>query len=84
MRSTLMSFWLLTVAAGNLGVAKLVELNVRSRNPDGAEILYVSGENQFWLYSGLLALVGVAFVFVAMRYTYRPADEAEGELPAES
>ena len=84
MRSTLMSFWLLTVAAGNLGVAKLVELNVRSRNPDGAEILYVSGENQFWLYSGLLALVGIAFVFVAMRYTYRPADEPEGELPAES
>jgi POT family proton-dependent oligopeptide transporter len=84
MRSTLMSFWLLTVAAGNLGVAKLVELNVRSRNPDGAEILYVSGENQFWLYSGLLALVGIAFVFVAMRYTYRPADEPEGELHAES
>lgn len=77
MRSTLMSFWLLTVAVGNLGVANLVELNVRSRSKDGAEILYVSGENQFWLYSGLLALVGIAFVFVAKNYKYRVSDIAE-------
>lgn len=80
MRSTLMSFWLLTVAVGNLVVAKLVDLNVQGRKPDGTEILYVSGEDQFWLYSGLLALVGVAFVFVAMKYTYRPADAPEPEL----
>lgn len=74
MRSTLMSFWLLTTAIGNLVVAKLVELNVRSRGTDGSESLYVSGENQFWLYSGLLGCVGVAFVFVAIRYQYRPPD----------
>jgi POT family proton-dependent oligopeptide transporter len=79
MRSTLMSFWLFTVAIGNLVVAKLVDLNVQGRKPDGTEILYVSGEDQFWLYAGLLVLVGVAFVFVAMNYAYRPADAPEPE-----
>ena len=76
MRSTLMSFWLLTVAVGNLVVARLARLNVRGTRADGTADLVLGGEAQFWMYALLLAVVGVLFIAVAMRYRYRDASHA--------
>ncbi len=71
MRSTLMSFWLLTVAVGNLAVSQVFRLNVKAKLPDGTELLHISGVNQFLLFAGLLGAVSVAFVWVIHRYQYR-------------
>ena len=71
MRSTLMSFWLLTVAVGNLAISKVFALNVKARLPGGGEVLYLSGTGLFNLCAVMLFVVGIAFVFVARRYTYR-------------
>jgi POT family proton-dependent oligopeptide transporter len=71
MRSTMMSFFLLTTAVGNLAISKVFALNVKERLPDGREILHVDGTAFFNLCGGMLFLVGIAFVFVALRYTYR-------------
>jgi POT family proton-dependent oligopeptide transporter len=78
MRSTLMSFWLLTTALGNLMVAWLARLNVKSKTPEGTEILYYSGPQQFFLFAGLLAVVGLMFIFVAVGYRYRDPSQMAG------
>jgi POT family proton-dependent oligopeptide transporter len=78
MRSTLMSFWLLTVALGNLAVAPLFKLNVKGHGADGTEILYFSGTQQFFMFAGLLTVVGVLFLFVAKAYRYRDKTQAAG------
>lgn len=78
MRSTLMSFWLLTTALGNLVVAKLIRFNVKGTAPDGTELLYYSGSEQFFMFAGLLALVGIVFVFVAIAYRYRDPTQVAG------
>lgn len=71
MRSTMMSFWLLTVAVGNLAISKVFGLNVKERLPDGTEVLHVSGVAFFNLCAVMLAVVAIGFVFVARRYRYR-------------
>ena len=77
MRSTLMSFWLLTTALGNLLVASLIKFNVKGKTPQGIDVLYFSGQQQFFLFAGLLALVGVLFILVTLGYRYRdPSQEA--------
>ena len=78
MRSTLMSFWLLTTALGNLVVAKLIKFNVRGYAADGTEILHFSGSQQFFMFAALLAIVGVVFVFVALGYRYRDPSQIAG------
>ena len=78
MRSTLMSFWLLTTALGNLVVARMIRLNVKGLNPDGQELLYFSGAQQFFLFAGLMAVVAVVFVFVAAAYRYRDPTQESG------
>lgn len=65
MRSTIMSFWLLTVAFGNLLVTGITKVMGA-----GAEDASVSA-GRFLLYAGLTAVVGVLFGLVAMRYRYR-------------
>ncbi len=65
MRSTIMSFWLLTVALGNLLVAGITKVLGA-----GAEDASVS-PSRFLLYAALTAIVGVLFSLVAMRYRYR-------------
>lgn len=77
MRSTMMSFWLLTVAVGNLAIARVFGLNVKERLADGTEVLHVSGVAFFNLCAAMLAVVAVGFVFVARRYRYR---EEEGPV----
>ena len=78
MRSTLMSFWLLTTALGNLVVSQLFKLNVKGKGADGSEILHYSGAEQFFLFAGGLAVVGVVFVFVALAYQYRDRTQSAG------
>jgi proton-dependent oligopeptide transporter, POT family len=75
MRSTMMSFWLLTTALGNLAIAKVFGLNVKERLADGTEVLHVSGVSFFYLCAAMLAVVAVGFVFVALRYQYRDSSK---------
>lgn len=72
MKSTIMSFWLLTVAFGNL----LVALLTRALGGDSA-----SGSvsaPRFLLYAGLTFAVAVLFSAVSRTYRYRDASAAAG------
>jgi POT family proton-dependent oligopeptide transporter len=66
MRSTIMSFWLLTVAFGNLIVTAITKV----MGGDGAHAASVSA-SRFLLYAALTAVVGVLFSLVAARYRYQ-------------
>jgi len=66
MRSTIMSFWLLTVAFGNLVVTAITK--VMGAGGGHAESVTSS---RFLLYAGMTAVVAVLFSFVASRYEYR-------------
>lgn len=63
MKSTIMSFWLLTVFFGNLLTAFLEEL------------AFFEATGQFFLYAGLMAAVGGIFGWMAGRY--RPVERLE-------
>ena len=73
MKSTLMSFWLLTIFAGNLLTATISELNV------------FKGPMYFFFFAGLMAAVSGIFIWTAARYQVRdyfedkpaPAPDAE-------
>jgi POT family proton-dependent oligopeptide transporter len=67
MRSTIMSFWLITVALGNALVSILT--SVLSSEAGGHSGAVSPG--RFFLYAGMTAVVGILFVLVAMRYRYR-------------
>jgi POT family proton-dependent oligopeptide transporter len=82
MRSTMMSFWLLTTALGNLAIAKVFGLNVKERLADGTEVLHVSGPAFFNLCAAMLCVVAIGFVFVALRYQYRDASKNASGSPA--
>lgn len=59
MKSTIMGFWLLTVALGNKLVAIITKL------PDMSLVRF------FWLFAGLMAVAAVIFGIRAMFYTYK-------------
>ena len=67
MKSTIMSFWLLTVAIGSLLVTTITQLG----GGHGDESV-TSG--RFYLYARMTAVVTVLFIFIAARYRYRDAD----------
>lgn len=67
MKSTIMSFWLITVALGNALVSVIT--SVLSNEAAGGSGAVSSG--RFFLYAGMTAVVAVMFIFVAMRYRYR-------------
>jgi POT family proton-dependent oligopeptide transporter len=71
MKSTIMSFWLLTVAGGNFLAAVVSQLN------------RFSGPGEFFGYAGLMGLVSIVFVWGAMRYRERNFIEARGSQPLE-
>ena len=56
MKGTLMSFWTLTVAVGNLGVARL------------STLIDLKGAPLFFFYAGCAAVAGVCLAFIARRY----------------
>jgi POT family proton-dependent oligopeptide transporter len=73
MKSTIMSFWLLTVFAGNLLDAYVAKMNV------------FDGATQFFFFAGLMFAVSIIFIFSAIRYQVRDYIEegnATGELQA--
>ena len=59
MKSTLMSFWMLTIFAGNLLTATISELNV------------FKGPLYFFFFAGLMAAVSGIFIWTAARYKTR-------------
>jgi dipeptide/tripeptide permease len=69
MRSTIMSFWLLTVAFGNLVVTTITQ--VMTGGEGAAAHAGSVTPSRFLLYAGLTAVVGVLFSLVAARYRYR-------------
>ena len=67
MKSTIMSFWLITVALGNALVSIIT--SVLSSEAGGHSGAVSSG--RFFLYAAMTSVVAVLFIFVAMRYRYR-------------
>jgi POT family proton-dependent oligopeptide transporter len=78
MKSTIMSFWLLTVTIGNLLVTTITQLGGGGHGDESV----TSG--RFYLYAGMTAVVSVLFILVAIRYRYReytaPAATEEREI----
>ncbi len=74
MKSLIMSFWLLTVTAGNLLVAFVTKYF--AKGDSGAESV-TSG--RFLMYAGLMFVVAIAFSAVASFYQYRDASAAHGK-----
>lgn len=72
MKSAIMSFWLLTVAIGNLLVTTITQLG----GGHGTESV---SSGRFYLYSGMTAGVAVLFIVIAACYRYR--DDASKAPP---
>jgi POT family proton-dependent oligopeptide transporter len=68
MKSTITSFWLLTVAAGNLFVAGITSFNAR--------VIKATGAGQFLFYATLTFLVAGLFIWLATRYRERKLEGA--------
>jgi proton-dependent oligopeptide transporter, POT family len=77
MKSTIMSFWLLTVAFGNLLVTAITKLLPGAANA-GAHGASVS-TGRFLLYAGLTFVVAILFSIVATFYRYRDASASGGK-----
>jgi POT family proton-dependent oligopeptide transporter len=74
MKSTIMSFWLVTVAIGNALVSIITSvLSTEASGHSGAV-----SPGRFFLYAGMTCVVGILFVWIATRYRYREAAVAQG------
>jgi POT family proton-dependent oligopeptide transporter len=71
MKSSIMSFWLVTTAIGNLLVATMTQLLGGGHGDESV----TSG--RFFLYAGMMAVVGALFIIVAACYRYRDETVAE-------
>jgi POT family proton-dependent oligopeptide transporter len=69
MKSTIMSFWLLTVAFGNMLDAVIAKIDV------------FTGAHEFFFFAGLMFLVSIVFVIGAVRYKAREFIEHEAPVP---
>jgi POT family proton-dependent oligopeptide transporter len=67
MKSTIMSFWLLTVAFGNMLAAVVSQLNV------------FTGAGEFFFFTGLMVAISIVFVAAAMGYQVRDFVETSDE-----
>jgi proton-dependent oligopeptide transporter, POT family len=76
LKSTIMSFWLLTVTVGSLFVGGITKLF--SQAGAGNHAASVS-TNRFLLYAGLTFVVAILFSVIASTYKYRDAAAAEGK-----
>jgi proton-dependent oligopeptide transporter, POT family len=74
MKSLAMSFWLLTVALGDLLVAGITEI-FSSASEQSASV----STSRFYLYAGLTFVVAILFSIVAAHYRYRDQAAAEGK-----
>ncbi|MDB6029137.1 MAG: proton-dependent oligopeptide transporter family [Verrucomicrobiales bacterium] len=68
MKSTIMSFWLLTVAFGNLLVTAVTKIFAGS-GPGAHEASVSTG--RFLMYAGMTFVVAILFSIIAARYRYR-------------
>jgi POT family proton-dependent oligopeptide transporter len=64
MKSTIMSFWLLTVAIGNLFVTTITQLG-GGHGDDSVT------SKRFYLYAGMTGVVAILFILIALGYQYR-------------
>jgi POT family proton-dependent oligopeptide transporter len=64
LKSVIMSFWLMTIAAGHFLIAVFTYLNQRFVNAKGA--------SEFWFYATLMLAVAAIFIAVARRYRQKP------------
>jgi POT family proton-dependent oligopeptide transporter len=76
LKSTIMSFWLLTVTVGDLFVVGITKLF--SEAGAGNHAASVSTD-RFLLYAGLTFVVAILFSVIASTYKYRDATAAEGK-----
>ena len=72
MKSFIMSFWLLTTAIGNLLIATVTQLLGGGHGDES-----VTSE-RFFMYAAMMAVVGVLFIVVAVRYRYRENAAPQG------
>ena len=72
MKSTIMSFWLLTVAFGNLMVSWITKL---ASHGDSASAV---SSGRFYFYALLTFLVAAVFIVIAVFYRYRNPANARG------
>jgi len=77
MKSTIVSFWLLTVAAGNFLVAMITKFGSKAAEGQAASESVTAG--RFLTYALMTFGVAVVFVFVAMAYRYRDAEVGESK-----
>ena len=73
MKSIIMSFWLLTIAFGDLLIAVITKL--LSNSAGNASV----STGRFLQYAGLTFIVAILFTFVAAFYRYRDAAAARGK-----
>jgi POT family proton-dependent oligopeptide transporter len=73
MKSLVMSFWLLTIALGDLLVAGITQI---FSGGGGSESV---STGRFFQYAGMTFVVAILFSIVAARYRYRDAAAAEGK-----
>ena len=77
MKSTIMSFWLLTVAFGNLIVTTITKIFTGAAGSE-AHAASVS-TSRFLLYAGMTFIVAILFSIVATSYRYRDEAAARGQ-----
>lgn len=75
MKSTIMSFWLLTVSMGDLILAWITKMLSKGASAESGESV-TSG--RFLLYAGMIFTVAVIFSAISTVYRYRDKEAAEG------
>lgn len=73
MKSAIMSFWLLTTALGNLLIATITQLFGGGHGDESVS------SGRFYSYAVMMAVVGVLFIIIAVRYRYRDEPVATGK-----
>jgi proton-dependent oligopeptide transporter, POT family len=76
LKSTIMSFWLLTVTVGDLFVVGITKLFSEAGAANHAASV---STNRFLVYAGLTFVVAVLFSVIASTYQYRDASAAQGK-----
>jgi len=74
MKSSIMSFWLLTIAFGDLLVVAVTKCFASATNQSASV-----STDRFLLYAGMTFVVAILFSLVAGTYKYRDAAAAQGK-----
>jgi proton-dependent oligopeptide transporter, POT family len=74
MKSTIMSFWLLTTALGNFVTALITKFNTVHR-PDGTSYRYLNATQEMVLYIGIILVAMFVFIPLARRFDRKYPDQ---------